>query len=80
VQTRIDAGKWAKKEKDAKEAVGRAWSKFFHFAGVPGRQADNPYFVGAIRETQKWGKLLALECHLRTYNVVSNAFHMVGNR
>jgi hypothetical protein len=34
-----------------------AWSKFFHITGVPGRQADNPYFVSAVRETRKWGKV-----------------------
>jgi hypothetical protein len=55
-QPRIDTGPWTKKGKNAKEAIGRAWSKFFHIAGVPGRQADNPYFVSAVRETQKWGK------------------------
>jgi hypothetical protein len=31
-------------------------TKFFHIAGVPWRQADNPYFVSAVRETQKWGE------------------------
>ena len=41
---------------NAKEAIGKAWSKFFHIAGVPGRQADSPYFISADRETQKWGK------------------------
>jgi hypothetical protein len=45
-----------KKGKNAKEAIGRAWSKFFHIVGVPGRQTDNPYFVNAVRETQKWSK------------------------
>lgn len=55
-QPRIDTGSWTQKGKNAKEAIGRAWSKFFHIAGVPGRQADNPYFVSAVRETQKWGK------------------------
>jgi hypothetical protein len=56
VQTRIDTGPWSKKGKNAKEAIGRAWAKFFHTAGVAGRNADNPYFVSAVRETQKWGK------------------------
>ena len=55
-QPRIDTGSWTQKGKNAKEAIGKAWSKFFHIAGVPGRQADNPYFVSAVRETQKWGK------------------------
>ena len=42
--------------KNAKEAIGIVWIKIFHIAGVAGRQADNPYFVNAVRETQKWGK------------------------
>ena len=54
-QLRIDTSSWTQKGRNAKEAVGKAWSKFFHFAGVPGRQADNPYFVSTVRETQKWG-------------------------
>ena len=57
-QTRIDTGSWTQKGKNAKEAIGKAWSKFFHIAGVPERQADIPYFVCAVRETQKWGKFL----------------------
>ena len=36
--------------------IGKAWSKFFHIAGVPVRQADSSYFISAVRETQKWGK------------------------
>jgi hypothetical protein len=55
-QPRIDTGSWTQKGKNAKEAIGKAWSKFFHIAGVPGRQVDNPYFVSAVRKTQKWGK------------------------
>ena len=54
-QPMIDTGSWTQKGRNAKEAIGKAWSKFFHFAGVSGRQADNPYFVSAVRETQKWG-------------------------
>ena len=55
-QPRIDIGSWTQKDRVAKEAIGKAWSKFFHIAGVPGIQADSPYFVSAVRETQKWGK------------------------
>jgi hypothetical protein len=55
-QTRIDTGSWTQKGKNARESIGKAWSKFFHTAGVPGRQADSPYFVSAVRETQKWGE------------------------
>ena len=36
-QTRIDTGSWTQKGKNAKEAIGKAWSKFFHIAGVPGK-------------------------------------------
>ncbi|KAF8723491.1 hypothetical protein HU200_021438 [Digitaria exilis] len=32
-QPRIDTGSWTQKGKNAKEAIGRAWSKFFHTAG-----------------------------------------------
>ena len=55
-QPRIDTGSWTQKVKNAKEAIGKAWSKFFHIAGVPGRQADSSYFISAVREIQKWGK------------------------
>jgi hypothetical protein len=54
---RIDTGSWTQKGKNAKEAIGKAWSNFFHITGVHGRQADNPYFVIAVRETHKWGKV-----------------------
>jgi hypothetical protein len=53
-QTRIDTGSWTQKGTNARESIGKAWSKFFHTAGVTGRQADSPYFVSAVRETQKW--------------------------
>jgi hypothetical protein len=56
VQPRIDIGSWTRKGKNAKEAIGKAWSKFSHIAGVPGRQAGNPYFVSTVNETQKRGK------------------------
>ena len=55
-QPKIDTGSWTQKGRNAKEAIGKVWSKFFHIAGVPGRQTDNPYFVSAVREAQKWGK------------------------
>jgi hypothetical protein len=56
VQTRIDTGPWTSKEKSAKEAIGRAWSKWFHVSGIPSRNADNPYFISAVKQTQQWGK------------------------
>jgi hypothetical protein len=61
-QTRIDTGSWTQKGKNARESIGKAWSKFFHTAGVPGRQADSPYFVSAVRETQKWGEFSFILC------------------
>jgi hypothetical protein len=57
VQTRIDTGPWTTKGKQAKSAIGKAWAKFFHTETIPGAKADNPYFVVACKETQKWGKL-----------------------
>jgi hypothetical protein len=36
-QPRIDTCSWTQKEKNANEAIGIAWSKFFHIAGVPRR-------------------------------------------
>jgi hypothetical protein len=55
VQTRIDTGPWTSKGKSAKEAIGRAWSKWFHVSGIPGRNVDNPYFILAVKQTQQWG-------------------------
>ena len=66
-QPRIDTGSWTQKVRNAKEAFGKAWSKFFHIAGVPGRQADNPFFVSAVRETQKWGKFSFIGMYLMIF-------------
>jgi hypothetical protein len=55
VQTRIHTGPWTSKGKSAKEAIGQAWSKWFHVSGIPGRNADNPYFISAVKQTQQWG-------------------------
>jgi hypothetical protein len=56
MQPRIDTGSWTQKGQNARESIGKAWSKFFHIAGVPGKQADSPYFVSAVRVIQKWGE------------------------
>ena len=32
-QPRIDTGSWTQKDKNSKEAIGKAWSKFFHITG-----------------------------------------------
>jgi hypothetical protein len=58
VQTWIDIDPWTSKGKRAKEAIGWAWSKWFHISGIPGRNADNPYFISAVKQTQQWGILL----------------------
>jgi hypothetical protein len=55
VQTQIDFGRWTSKEKSVKKAIGRAWSKWFHVSGIPDRNADNPYFISAVKQTQQWG-------------------------
>jgi hypothetical protein len=49
VQTRIDTGQWTSKEKSAKKVIGRAWLKWFHISGILGRNADNPYFISAVK-------------------------------
>jgi hypothetical protein len=53
VQTRIDTGPWTSKGKSAKEAIERAWLKWFHVSGIPGRNTDNPYFISAVKQTQQ---------------------------
>jgi hypothetical protein len=52
VQIRIDIDPWTSKGKSAKEVIERAWSKWFHVSGIPGRNADNPYFISAVKQTQ----------------------------
>ena len=59
VQIRIDTGPWTAKSKLAKSAIKKPWSKFFHTEAIAGRKADNPYFISAIKETQRWGTLLS---------------------
>jgi hypothetical protein len=56
VQTQIDTSLWTSKRKSTKEAIGQAWSKWFHISGIPGKNADNPYFISAVKQTQQWGK------------------------
>jgi hypothetical protein len=51
VQTRIDISPWTRKKKSAKEAIGRAWSKWFHILGIPDRNTNNPYFISAVKQT-----------------------------
>ena len=53
VQPRIDTGSWIAKGKKVKEAIGLAWSKFFHTSGISGRRADDIFFVVVVKETQK---------------------------
>ena len=44
-QPRIDTGFWTQKG-NAKEAISKAWSKFFHIAGVPGAPESQRRTVG----------------------------------
>jgi hypothetical protein len=53
-QTGIDMGRWSTKDKQAKTAIGKAWAKFFHTEAIPNVKADNPYFVVAVKEMQRW--------------------------
>jgi hypothetical protein len=53
VQTRIDT---IFSEKENKEMLALAWSKWFHARDIPGRKADCPYFVGAMKLTQRLGE------------------------
>ena len=45
-QARIDTGSWTQKGRNAKEAIGKAWSKFFNIAGVPGAPESQRRTVG----------------------------------
>jgi hypothetical protein len=53
VQTRIDTGPWTSKEKSAKEAIRRAWSKWFHVSRIPCRNTNNLYFNSVVKQTQQ---------------------------
>jgi hypothetical protein len=53
VQTQIDIDPWTSKRNSAKEAIGRAWSKWFHISGIPSR---NAVFISAVKQTQQPGK------------------------
>jgi hypothetical protein len=53
VQTQIDTSPCTTKEKNAKEAIGQAWSKWFHVLGIPGKNTDNMYFISAVKQTQQ---------------------------
>lgn len=64
VQTRIDTGPWTQKGKNAKAAIGKAWAKFFHTEAIPGVKADNPYFVVACKETQRWGNVCSISNYI----------------
>jgi hypothetical protein len=48
-----DFDPWTSKGKSAKKALGQAWSKWFHVLGIPGRNADNLYFISAVKQTQQ---------------------------
>ncbi|WVZ96346.1 hypothetical protein U9M48_042001 [Paspalum notatum var. saurae] len=52
VQQRIDVAF----DKDRKDKLGRAWSKWFHANDIAGRKANCPYFKAAMRLTQQFGE------------------------
>jgi hypothetical protein len=64
IQTRIDTGPWISMSKQAKSAIGKAWAKFYHMEAIPGAKADNPYFIVACKETQRWSKLASHHIYL----------------
>ena len=41
---------------DAKARLGKALAKWFHSDDIPGRKADNPYFIAAIKLAQQLGE------------------------
>jgi hypothetical protein len=52
VQTRIDTSLWSSKGKSEKEAIEWAKWKWFHVSGILGTNADNSYFISAVKQTQ----------------------------
>jgi hypothetical protein len=50
-QPRIDTGPWTEKGRWAKSKIGRAWAKFCHATGIPGKKLDDPHFRAAFMET-----------------------------
>jgi hypothetical protein len=59
-QPRIDTGPWTEKGRGAKSKIGRAWAKFCHATGIPGKKLDDPYFRAAFMETQKYGEIVCM--------------------
>jgi hypothetical protein len=55
VQNRIDIDPWTSKGKSAKEAIEQAWLKWFHVLVIRDRNANNTYFILAVKQTQEWG-------------------------
>jgi hypothetical protein len=49
-------GPWSMKSKLAKTAIGKACAKIFDIEAIPDVKADNPYFVVAVKETQRVSK------------------------
>jgi hypothetical protein len=77
VQTRIDTGPWTSKSKQAKSAIGKAWAKFFHTEAILSAKADNPYFVVACKETQRWGKFVYLCLHVVLMSFVFRVLYVL---
>jgi hypothetical protein len=44
----------------AKERLGKTWTKGFYGNDIPGRKADCPYFVAAVKLSQQFGEEVAV--------------------
>ncbi|CAM0152396.1 unnamed protein product [Urochloa decumbens] len=45
---------------DLKVRLGKAFAKWFHSDDIPGRKADNPYFIAAVKLAQQLGTGVAI--------------------
>jgi hypothetical protein len=58
-----------------KTSIGKAWAKIFHTKATPGVKANNPYFMVAVKETQRWGnKIFLLLCFCYSFELDSLFF------
>jgi hypothetical protein len=58
VQTRIDTGPWISKGKSVKEAIGRAWSKWFHVSGDPKQERGQSIFYFSSETNSTMGYVI----------------------
>jgi hypothetical protein len=47
-------------EQNCKNNYRKGLGQFFHIEAIPGVKADNPYFVVAVKETQRCGNEIVL--------------------